>query len=67
MAINISVPSLATMSFADYLYFLSVFKCLFSLFFFSERIPGLISFGSVHLVTTAGIVGDQVKEKSERI
>ena len=44
-------PFLATMSFAGY--FSSVVFCLLSLLFFSERVPGLIWFGSVYLVTTA--------------
>ena len=33
----------------------------FSFFFFSERVPSLIWFGSVYLVTTAGFVTDQLK------
>ena len=39
--------------------FLSVLFCLLSLLI-SERVSGLISFGSVCLVTTAGIVADQL-------
>ena len=39
--------------------FLSVFFCLLSLLI-SEEIPGLIWFGSVYLVTTAGFVADQL-------
>ena len=39
--------------------FLSVLFCLLSLFI-SERFSGLISFGSVYLVTTAGFVADQL-------
>ena len=35
------------------------FFCLLSLLI-SERIPGLIWFGSVYLVTTAGFVADQL-------
>ena len=40
--------------------FLSVVFCLLSLLFFSGRIPGLIWFGSVYLVTRAGFVADQL-------
>ena len=39
--------------------FLFVLFCLLSLLI-SERFPGLISFGSVYLVTTAGFVADQL-------
>ena len=39
--------------------FLSVLFCLLSLLI-SERISGLIWFGSVYLVTTAGFVADQL-------
>ena len=39
--------------------FLSVLSCLISLRI-SERIPGLIWFSSVYLVTTAGFVADQL-------
>ena len=39
--------------------FLSVLFCLLSLFI-SERIPDLIWFGPVYLVTTAGFVADQL-------
>ena len=39
--------------------FLSVLFCLLSLLI-SERIPDLIKFGSVYLVTTAGLVADQL-------
>ena len=46
----LSRPLLAT--------FLSVLFCLLSLLI-SECIPGLIWFGSVYLVTTAGFVADQ--------
>ena len=38
---------------------LSVVFCLLSLLF-SERVPGLIWFGSVYLMTTAGFVADQL-------
>ena len=44
-------PSLAT--------FLSVLLCLLSLLI-PKRIPGLIKFGFVYLVTTAGFVADQL-------
>ena len=47
---------IATMSFADY-FLIRYFCPLFLLI--SERIPGLIWFGSVYLVTTAGFVADQ--------
>ena len=40
--------------------FLSVFFCLIFLFFLSERVPGLIWFGSIYLVTTTGFVSDQL-------
>ena len=43
--------------------FLSASFCLFSLFFsffFSDRVPGLIWFNSVYLVTNAGLVADQL-------
>ena len=49
--------SIATMSFAGY--FLVVLFCLLSLLI-SERFSGLIWFRSVHLVTTAGFVADQL-------
>ena len=39
--------------------FLSVLACLFSLLI-SERIPGVIWFGPVYLVTSAGFVADQL-------
>ena len=39
--------------------FLSDVSCLLSLLF-SERIPGLIWFGSVYLTTTAGFVANQL-------
>ena len=40
---------------------LSVPLCLLSsLIFFSERFPGLIWFGSVYLVITAGFVADRL-------
>ena len=45
-------PSLAT--------FLSVLFCLLFSLLISERISGLIWFGSVYLVTTAGFVADQL-------
>ena len=51
---------LATMSFADYFlvcFLLSAFRVLWV---FSKRGPGLIWFGSVYLVTTAGFVADQL-------
>ena len=51
-------PFLATMSFA--VYFLVRFSCLFPCFLFSENVPGLIWFGSVYLVTTAGFVAGQL-------
>ena len=35
------------------------FSCLLSLLF-SERVPGLVWFGSVYLVTTAGFVAIQL-------
>ena len=40
--------------------FLSLSFCLFSLIVFSERVPGLIWFGFVYLVATAGFVADQL-------
>ena len=40
-------------------FFLTVLFCLL-LLLISERIPGLIWFGSVYLVTTAGFVADQL-------
>ena len=46
------------MSFAGYFlvrFFLSAFPA-----FFSERNPGLIWFGSMYLVATAGFVADQL-------
>ena len=49
--------SIATMSVAGY--FLVVLFCLLSLLI-SERFFGLIWFRSVHLVTTAGFVADQL-------
>ena len=49
--------SIATMFFAGY--FLVVLFCLLSLLI-SERYSGLISFRSVHLVTTPGFVADQL-------
>ena len=49
---------IATMSFL-LATFLSVLFCLLSLLI-SERISGLIWFGSVNLVTTAGFVADQL-------
>ena len=52
-------PFLATMSFAGYFLIVVAF-CLLSLLFFSERVPGLIWFGSVYLVTAAGFVADQL-------
>ena len=39
--------------------FLPVIFCLLSLLI-SERFSGLVSFGSVYLVTTAGFVADQL-------
>ena len=48
---------IATMSFAGYfrvLLFYLLSLCI------SERVPGLICFGSVYLVTTAGFVADQL-------
>ena len=40
--------------------FFSVLFCLISSLLISERIPGMISLGSVYLVTTAGFVADQL-------
>ena len=60
------VPScVATMSFAGY----SLVRCLLSAFpatFFSERVPGLIWFGSVYLVTTAGFAADQLMRDKQQ-
>ena len=51
-------PFLGTISFAGYL----LVRLLLSAFpaFFSERVPGLIWFGSVYLVTTAVFLADQL-------
>ena len=49
---------IATMSFADYFFLVRPRLSAFSLLT-SERIPGLVWFGLVYLVTTAGFVVDQ--------
>ena len=56
--LSLSRPFLATKSYADY--FLVCFLLSASPAFFSERVPGLIWFGSVYLVTTAEFVADQL-------
>ena len=43
-----------------WLHFCTLTSVCFFLFFFSEIVPGLIWFGSVDLVTTAGFVADQL-------
>ena len=48
-------PFLATMPFADY----CLVRFLLFAFLFPERVPGLIWFGLVYFVTTAGFVADQ--------
>ena len=50
---------IATMSSLLLATFLSVLFCLLSRLI-SERIPGLIWFGSVYLVTPAGFIADQL-------
>ena len=42
------------------LLFFSVSSCLASLFFFLDRVPDLVWFSSVYLVTSAGFVADQL-------
>ena len=43
------------------------FPSSFPAFFFSERAPGVIWFGSVYLVTTAGFVPDQLMRDKQQI
>ena len=50
-------PFLATMSFAGY-FLVRFLLSAFPVFFPSERVPGLIWFGSVYLVTPAGFGAD---------
>ena len=38
----------------------------FPCFFFSERVPGLIWFGSIYLVTTAGFVADHLMRDKQQ-
>ena len=49
-----------------WLLLLSVVVCLLSLLFFSGRVPGLIWFGSVYLVTTPGFVADQLMRHKQQ-
>ena len=56
--LSLLFPFLATISFAGH--FFACFPILLSLLFFTDRVPGLIWFGYVYLVTTAGFVADQL-------
>ena len=53
-------PFLATKFFAGYSFCPFIPFCLIALLFFSDRVPGLVWFCSVDLVTTAGFVADQL-------
>ena len=56
--VSLLCPFLAAVSFAGY--FLVCFLLSECPAFFSESVPGLIWFGSVELLTTAGFVADQL-------
>ena len=58
-ALFLPCPFLAAMSFAGY-FLVRFILSAFPDFFFSERVSGLIWFGSVYLVTMAGFIEDQL-------